>query len=593
MASRPPASNATATGQQVNSTVFDCSQRSVGIYGNPKQACDTKFYICVDSTTLAYEQPCPARLYFDGEEKICDSWIHIPACSGKSRPPTSSTKAPTNVSMSTAAPIVDCKNKTDGSYPDPIGESKPFCSNRFYVCIGGISIPFKCPDGLFYDNETDQCDRENRVPACSGQQSNGTEIPFTNPPPVTLPKVNFDCRNRQDGYYANKCSNEFFSCNGGQARSLNCPADLIFDPDTKRCDVPSNTMICTGSSKAPTTRGPSTVPSNITSSTASPMKCENITDGIYPDPTLKCSHHFYFCAHNVPFQGVCPANLFYDASIKKCDLWLNVFDCSGLTPTSPHVTSRTPPPVFPTVDFDCTHSDDGNFVNPKNKCSKFFYMCASMEAFQQYCPASLYYDPDRDLCDSWQHVFACSGKTEKPSTVRPSTASLLSTEKPILDCSKLEGIYENPTNKCSHIYYQCVGGHLYTSECPSNLYFDIELDRCDLFEYVPACSHITHTPSKPSTKAQSPTSPPSTVKPVLDCMVMDDGDYADPSKKCSSTYITCASGFTFVRDCSKGTFYDSDSDRCDTFNNVAACTGKPRISTTMGPSTERTERPRK
>lgn len=68
------------------------------------------------------------------------------------------------------------------------------------------------------------------------------------------------------------------------------------------------------------------------------------------------------------------------------------------------------------VDFDCTHLEDGNYANPKNKCSKFYYVCANMEAFQQDCPSDLHYDPDRNLCDSWMNVFVCSGKTARPST---------------------------------------------------------------------------------------------------------------------------------------------------------------------------------
>jgi len=593
MISRPPVLNATATGQQVEPSVFDCSQRAVGIYGNPNKPCDTKFYICVAPTALAYEQPCPAQLYYDSVDETCDSWIHVEACSGLTRPPTQPTQAPSNVSITTVAPIVDCSNKTDGNYPDPIGDSKPFCSKRFYVCVGGVTVPFKCPAGLVYDIDSNTCEHPSIVPACTGHPVLSTTLsPSTNP--ATLPPIDFDCSSLSDGYYATKCSNVFYSCVGGEGRKLNCPASLIFDPETQMCDVPSNTFICTGTTKAPTTPKPSTQPSNVTAAitTPSPMDCSNIVDGIYPDPTAQCSHHFYFCAHEVPFQGVCPANLFYDAKYKKCDLWLNVFDCSGLTPTPIVPTTRTPPPVFPAVDFDCSHAEDGNYVNPKDQCSQFFYMCANAEAFQQYCPVGMFYDASRDECDSWMHVFDCSGQTRPASTIPPTAASLGTTEKPAFDCSiQIDGTYENPVNVCSHIYYQCVSGYTYSFECPAGLFFDAIYDQCNTFENVPSCSGISHAPSTPSTSHGPSTTPTTTVKPVMDCMVVADGDYADPTSNCSSTYITCASGYTFTRNCPQGTFFDSSRDLCDTFANVPSCTGVPRTTTIAGPSTVRTPRP--
>lgn len=77
--------------------------------------------------------------------------------------------------------------------------------------------------------------------------------------------------------------------------------------------------------------------------------------------------------------------------------------------------------------------------------------------------------------------------------------------EPAFDCStELDGMYQNPVNACSHIYYQCVSGFTYDFECPVDLYFDIKFGRCDNWENVFACSGITPTPSKPSTPTTKP-----------------------------------------------------------------------------------------
>lgn len=70
------------------------------------------------------------------------------------------------------------------------------------------------------------------------------------------------------------------------------------------------------------------------------MDCVNVPDGIYRDPQLQCSRNFYFCANNVSFRGVCPADLYFDAGRKTCDYWIYIFDCSSLIMILPRTQER-------------------------------------------------------------------------------------------------------------------------------------------------------------------------------------------------------------------------------------------------------------
>jgi len=312
------------------------------------------------------------------------------------------------------------------------------------------------------------------------------------------------------------------------------------------------------------------------------MNCHGIPDGIYRDPQAKCSRVFYYCTHNDTVHNFCPGNLYYDNDFQRCDLWINIFDCSGMRPTStlkPPITVA--PSILPAVDFDCSRMEDGNYANPKDKCSKFFYICANMEAFQQYCPSGLYYDVDVNACDSWANIFVCSGITHKPVVTIDTTPG--TTQKPEFDCSlKADGVYTNAVNACSGVYFRCVGSITYKFFCPGGLFYDATIDRCDTFDNVFVCSGFTRPASTSST---SPPSTGTTQKPPLDCRSLPDGDYPDPLAKngCGTLFYTCSSGFAVPRECADNLFFDDEYNICDVFWNVPACTGSPRPITISVP----------
>ena len=44
------------------------------------------------------------------------------------------------------------------------------CSNQFYACSGGVTTQMNCPVGLFFDEDTQQCDMRDVVIACGGKK---------------------------------------------------------------------------------------------------------------------------------------------------------------------------------------------------------------------------------------------------------------------------------------------------------------------------------------------------------------------------------------------------------------------------------------
>ncbi|EFX82142.1 hypothetical protein DAPPUDRAFT_316732 [Daphnia pulex] len=59
--------------------------------------------------------------------------------------------------------------------------------------------------------------------------------------------------------------------------------------------------------------------------------------------------------------------------------------------------------------------------------------------------------------------------------------------------------------------------------------------------------------------------------PTFNCKGKADGNYGDPSSKCSSKFYICAHGNVFQRSCSAGTVYRANTLQCDWPRNVPGC----------------------
>uniref|UniRef100_A0A915L796 Chitin-binding type-2 domain-containing protein n=1 Tax=Romanomermis culicivorax TaxID=13658 RepID=A0A915L796_ROMCU len=101
-------------------------------------------------------------------------------------------------------------------------------------------------------------------------------------------------------------------------------------------------------------------------------------------------------------------------------------ESAEVSPSSPEPTAKSrKPPTSLVPAFDCQGKEEGPYANPHRKCSHYFYLCADDEYFVQFCPANMYYDKTRFLCDGFDNVFDCSGvrHTRPPAAAKITTPS--------------------------------------------------------------------------------------------------------------------------------------------------------------------------
>ncbi|CAH1258875.1 MRC1 [Branchiostoma lanceolatum] len=107
-----------------------CRGRPDGTYPDPEDC--TKFYMC--SNGIASSFSCPKGLHFDIKTSRCE-WPEDATCGDG----------------------FSCEGKPDGNYADTVDCSK------YYTCSNEILSHRSCPDGLYYNEETDQCDYPENV----------------------------------------------------------------------------------------------------------------------------------------------------------------------------------------------------------------------------------------------------------------------------------------------------------------------------------------------------------------------------------------------------------------------------------------------
>ncbi|XP_043210676.1 threonine-rich protein-like [Amphibalanus amphitrite] len=90
-------------------------------------------------------------------------------------------------SLLVAAPVSDCPRNSDPDQPVFVASDQS-CS-QFYLCSNGRPILLTCPDGLYFNEDTDQCDYRFNV-NCTEPATTTTEVPTTEGPlPTTKEPV--------------------------------------------------------------------------------------------------------------------------------------------------------------------------------------------------------------------------------------------------------------------------------------------------------------------------------------------------------------------------------------------------------------------
>ncbi|KFD52423.1 hypothetical protein M513_06620 [Trichuris suis] len=469
-----------------------------------------------------------------------------------------------------------CAHIPDGNYP-----ISP-CSHHYLACTGGRGIIRVCPSGLVYNPVRNRCENKADVATC-GISTTTTTTPLSDITTSTTEQQTFDCTGLLPGDYplrANSCLQQYFTCDANSVGVVRvCPNDLYFDSVNRVCNFFGNIASCSGAT------APQTTASTTLGPTLPPVEfdCSQRSDGFYPNPARQCSSIYYACTAGEARRLFCGSGLAYDVVTRACQSPDNTFACTGRTST---VTS--PPTTITTQrsPIDCVTLPNGLYPNPENMCSRIFFACSDGIADRFVCPGELYFDPDTESCQRFNDIFACTGVTTTTTTTTLTTTTTPQSDVGF-DCSSLaDGLYPNPEEICSTFYFICSGSVARRQNCPSGLYYDPEIQRCNSFGNIFVCTGTRPT-STTTTIGTTVTS-----SPGLDCSNLANGLYPNPRSQCSPIYFYCTNGFTYERRCLGDLFFNPELRICDHYSDIFECTGtRSTPTTTPTPTTPQSDVP--
>ncbi|KAJ1350946.1 hypothetical protein KIN20_006876 [Parelaphostrongylus tenuis] len=172
------------------------------------------------------------------------------------------------------------------------------CSDSYSQCFNGKVVHKKCPVGLVFNPDDNQCDFAVNVNGCEAQRNMG-------------------CENRLDGNYGIGCSSSYFACSNGILYPGRCPHGLVYDEDRRMCDHKFRVLACGGHpevEREPVVRSPYIVPTyaphTLKSSTRRDLagvvsRCQGEADGAHP--IEQCGQQYAMCTHGAWKLAECDA----------------------------------------------------------------------------------------------------------------------------------------------------------------------------------------------------------------------------------------------------------------------------------------------
>ncbi|XP_071959518.1 chondroitin proteoglycan 2-like, partial [Antedon mediterranea] len=282
-----------------------------------------------------------------------------------------------------------CDQRSDDNYAHPAN-----CSG-YVACSSGRGIIQPCPNGLAYDEISNQCLQPENVPDCA----NISSTPADDPDDV--------CDLRTDGNYAHptNCS-VYVVCSSGRSIIQPCPNGLAYDETSNQCLQPENVPDCANISSTPADD-----PDDV---------CDLRSDGNYAHPT-NCSV-YVACSNGRSIIQPCPNGLAYDETSNQCLQPENVPDCANISSTPADDPDDLCDPrsdgqsdCFTDPDDVCNQRSDGNYAHPTN-CS-VYVACVNGGSTVQPCPSGLAYDETSDQCLQPENVPDCANISSTPADV--------------------------------------------------------------------------------------------------------------------------------------------------------------------------------
>lgn len=431
----------------------------------------------------AYVETCPANLHFNEASGSCDhaenakcditERLETVGCSLRSAKASRSLPAESDLSVQ-----CDC---------DCCLKPHKDC-NKYYECKDNVAYVKECGGDLVFNPAKEQCDLPTN---------------YECPKPIIC---GCHCRYPVDG----EC-NAYYDCKDNEAEKKYCSEGLLFNPDTRMCDIASN-VHCP-------TIDPTVGPCN-----------ENVFDSD-PDCKFWAANNDCHCKWT---DGDCSWQHFVArACPRSCGCQGNV--------------DVTKPPV---IDYPCVDCSTGQqYWQHPSDCRKFI-QCTSYGPQEMPCGEGTVWDQNLLTCN---HVWAtecltgnflltngscsgCSGCTPpaKPPTNPPTHKPVTPGNFTCVDCSTGQQYWQHPTD--CHKFIQCAPYGPQEMPCPAGTRWDQKILTCN-HEWNTPC--VTGNYLLPNGSCSGCTGCPTvTVPPPIGC----GGENADCKHWAASGACTCKAG---------------------------------------------------
>jgi len=230
--------------------------------------------------------------------------------------------------------------------------------------------------------------------------SSSTAIRFrsTTPLPSPTPSPDFECPDREEGYYAHPTDcTAYYHCSNGLAWYQQCDAGLYFNKKSKMCDWPWN-VECEAEepTEDPQVRGVSIIGPDPD------YECDPEENGAFPHEEF--CEYYVDCYKGLATLAVCTDTMLFDLVYNGCN-YASEVHCGNRTrpegyPT-PKPTTTKDPSITERPPYNCPEPD-GLFPDPED-CAAY-YTCAGGYGWHNVCSFSLFFNTKLKVCDYLPNV---------------------------------------------------------------------------------------------------------------------------------------------------------------------------------------------
>ncbi|KAG8187915.1 hypothetical protein JTE90_002930 [Oedothorax gibbosus] len=397
---------------------FSCEGLENGMYTDYNSDC-RRYFVCENGNGVPVY--CPDRQKFNSIKMMCDREEYVRCLPGKPTP--------------TDPPLKRQNSQTDDIY-HVYGHEDLFTENHPYVKHQPSTKPSD-PKSRVWDDEYDAYSVENASPSStdrnyeskvpnsihndaddhkrshhSKHHSLAPTIDLKLPVETTVlyedttttkttkapQSLDMACRKGDTGFfpdYESGCK-MFHICFKQIRKTYSCPSVLLFNPETKNCDLPEN-VFCSK-------------PEPLVETS---FDCMDKMNQFVADYDSGCKY-YVGCINNSPYRFTCPRGKTFNSVASVCEPESS-FACEypddgnssrdGKAASTHRHVHGIPGQFF----FTCTEKPDGFYPDYNRHCH-VFYRCVRGKKFSHYCKQGLLFNPESGICDFEENV-TCSSET--------------------------------------------------------------------------------------------------------------------------------------------------------------------------------------